>query len=97
MDIAQLSDVKPLAPQTAAARSPEKHLVGDEGRKHRTNVVMDNQVGDVIEVTDDSFEAAPRTLRGRLRELITGAYKLDGRLLLVLDTDRALALSTQQT
>ena len=53
-----------------------------------------DQVGDVLEVHDDDFEVPPRTLRGVLRELITGAYKLDGRLLLALDTERALAFSS---
>jgi purine-binding chemotaxis protein CheW len=55
-----------------------------------------DQVGDVLQVDEDDFEVPPRTLRGRLRELISGAYKLDGRLLLVLDTDRAVAFSTSQ-
>ena len=55
-----------------------------------------DQVGDVLQVDEADFEVAPRTLRGRLRELITGAYKLDDRLLLVLDTDSALAFSTSQ-
>lgn len=49
-------------------------------------------IGDVVDVDEDSFEAAPETLEGVARELIRGAYKLDGRLLLVLDTDRAVAL-----
>jgi purine-binding chemotaxis protein CheW len=53
-----------------------------------------DRIGDVLEVDDDDFEVSPRTLRGRLRELVAGAYKLDGRLLLVLDTERALACST---
>jgi purine-binding chemotaxis protein CheW len=52
-----------------------------------------DQVGDVLDVGDDDFEVPPRTLRGALRELITGAYKLDGRLLLALNTERALAFS----
>jgi purine-binding chemotaxis protein CheW len=55
-----------------------------------------DQIGDVLQVDEDDFEAPPRTLRGRLRELITGAYKLDGRLLLVLDTNAALAFSTSE-
>ena len=53
-----------------------------------------DQVGDVLDLDEGTREAAPSTLRGRLRDLITGAYKLDGRLLLVLDTDRALAFSS---
>jgi purine-binding chemotaxis protein CheW len=53
-----------------------------------------DQVGDVLEVDDEDFEAPPETLRGSLRELITGAYKLDAGLLLALDTERALAFSS---
>lgn len=49
-----------------------------------------DQIGNVIEVNDDSFERPPQTLTGRARELILGAYKLEGTLLLVLDAARAL-------
>ena len=52
-----------------------------------------DQVGDVVEVDADAFESLPPTLRGRLRELITGTYRLDDKLLLVLDTDAILACS----
>jgi purine-binding chemotaxis protein CheW len=51
-----------------------------------------DEIGDVVDVEEDAFEAAPETLEGVARELIRGAYKLDGRLLLVLDIDRAVAL-----
>ena len=60
--------------------------------EERVSLLVD-QVGDVLEVAGDDFEVSPRTLRGPLRELITGAYKLDGRLLLVLDTAGVLACS----
>ena len=53
-----------------------------------------DQVGDVLDVGDDDFEAPPKTLRSSLRELITGAYKLGDGLLLALDTERALAFSS---
>ncbi len=51
-----------------------------------------DEIGDVVDVDDATFEAPPETLRGVARELIVGAYKLDGRLLLVLDTDTAVQL-----
>jgi purine-binding chemotaxis protein CheW len=51
-----------------------------------------DEIGDVLEVEDDSFEVPPETLSGPARELILGAYKLDTKLLLVLDADRALSL-----
>jgi purine-binding chemotaxis protein CheW len=52
-----------------------------------------DRVGDVIEVDDADRSPAPRTLRGRLGELVRGVHKLDGQLLLVFDTDAALAFS----
>ena len=44
-----------------------------------------DRIGDVLEVDEDSFEHPPDTLDGIARELIRGAYKLQGRLLLVLN------------
>ena len=49
-----------------------------------------DEIGDVREVSDDLFEHAPETLQGESRELIQGSYKLDHRLLLVLDTGRGV-------
>jgi purine-binding chemotaxis protein CheW len=51
-----------------------------------------DEIGDVILVDESAFERPPETLDERARELIRGAYKLKGRLLLVLDADRALSL-----
>jgi purine-binding chemotaxis protein CheW len=50
-----------------------------------------DEIGDVLDVDDDRFEAPPDTLAPGLRDLIVGAYKLDDRLLLALDVDRAVA------
>jgi len=52
-----------------------------------------DEIGDVIPVAAAAFEPPPETLRGPARGLIRGAYKLDGRLLLILDTDRAVDLA----
>ncbi|MGE3957489.1 MAG: chemotaxis protein CheW [Vicinamibacterales bacterium] len=51
-----------------------------------------DEIGDVVAVQDDQFEAAPQTIRGRANELVTGVYKLDGHLLLVLDVERAVSV-----
>ncbi len=48
-----------------------------------------DEIGDVVEVDDDSFEAPPETLQGKVRDVILGVHKLDKRLLHVLDTDKA--------
>jgi purine-binding chemotaxis protein CheW len=49
-----------------------------------------DEIGDVIEVTAESFEAPPPTLRGPTRTLVEGAYKLPHGLLLVLNTNAAV-------
>jgi len=51
-----------------------------------------DEIGDVIEVPEDKFERPPETLRGVARSLIEGAFKLDERLMLVLDTKRAVEI-----
>ncbi len=51
-----------------------------------------DEIGDVLEVDAGSYEQAPDTLDDRHRELIRGVHKLDGRLLLILNTERAIGL-----
>ena len=54
-----------------------------------TSLLVD-EIGDVVTVTDEAFEDSPETLHGIGRELIRGVYKLDGRLLLILDVEKAM-------
>jgi len=49
-----------------------------------------DEIGDVVQVSDDLFEAPPESLSGPGRALICGAYKLDGQLLLALDVERVV-------
>ena len=48
-----------------------------------------DEIGDVVEVDESTFERPPETLRGPVRVMITGVHKLNNRLLLVLDTAKA--------
>jgi purine-binding chemotaxis protein CheW len=50
-----------------------------------------DRIGGVVDVSDDQFEPPPDTLTGNVRELVVGAYKLEGQLLLGLDVDTAVA------
>ena len=52
-----------------------------------------DEIGDVLNVTGEGFERVPETLKGAARDLIRGVYKLDGRLLLILDTARAVTVT----
>lgn len=49
-----------------------------------------DEIGDVVEISDDAFEPPPETMTGVARDLIRGVYKLSDRLLLVLDTQRSV-------
>ena len=52
-----------------------------------------DEIGEVVEVAEDSFERPPPTLAGVARELVRGVYKREDSLLLVLDTARAVSVS----
>ncbi len=52
-----------------------------------------DEIGDVVEIEEDIYERPPETLRGVARDLVTGVYKLKDRLLLILDTEKAVHLS----
>jgi purine-binding chemotaxis protein CheW len=48
-----------------------------------------DEIGDVLDVSDDAFETPPESLQGKTKDLISGVYKLDGVILHVLDTNKA--------
>lgn len=53
-----------------------------------------DQIGDVQESDMENFESPPETLRGEARQLIRGAYKMKDRLLLILDTERVIDVTS---
>lgn len=83
IDLRRLLDLPPRPqedePTNVVVRTPEGEL----------SLLVD-EIGDVVEVDDTAFETPPETLHGVARELILGAYKLDDRLLLILDADKAV-------
>jgi purine-binding chemotaxis protein CheW len=52
-----------------------------------------DEIGDVLEVQSEDFEAPPETIADEVRGLITGIFKLEGKLMLVLDTESAITVS----
>ena len=49
-----------------------------------------DQVGEVLNLPADRFEQNPASLDDRWREISAGVYRLDDRLLVVMDVDRLL-------
>ncbi len=67
--------------------------------RHRDEVVslMVDRTRDVVTPPEEQFEPVPQTVSAGLRSMCTGTYKLDGRLLLVLNVDAILRLPTEAT
>lgn len=59
--------------------------------KGETVSLLVAEVGDVVEPSPLDYEPVPPTVPARVRELVSGTFKLEGMLLLVLDPDRVLA------
>jgi purine-binding chemotaxis protein CheW len=74
-------------PKRKDGETPMNMVVrSDEGA---VSLLVD-EIGDVLEVHADSYEPAPDNMPKEQRQMIEGVYKLDGRLLLVLDSERVL-------
>lgn len=52
-----------------------------------------DEIGDVLAIDEDLFEEPPETLRAG-RRFVRGAYKLDGRLLLELDMEKVIDITS---
>lgn len=85
IDVRRLLDIPPMA----EGRQPMNVIL--HTADGAVSLLVD-EIDNVIEVDEATFEAPPDTVRGRARELIRGVYKLDERLLLILNTDSVLAL-----
>lgn len=55
--------------------------------------LMVDDIGDVVEVNDATFERAPETLKEAVRGIVTGVHKLEGQLMHVVNTSRVCEIS----
>jgi purine-binding chemotaxis protein CheW len=49
-----------------------------------------DEMGDVVEIADSEFETIPATLKGKVRQMLDGAYKFEDDFLLVLNAEKVL-------
>lgn len=49
-----------------------------------------DEIGDVVDIDESTWEPTPSTVNGRVGDLLEGIYKLPGKLLLILATDKAV-------
>ncbi len=76
-----------LAPRPAGQWPTNVVVRTDDGA---VSLLVD-EIGDVVEVDDASRGRLPETLAASGRELVAGVYRLKDRLMLVLDTEGAVA------
>lgn len=77
------------------ARQPGSHSVSVVVRAadgSAVSLVVD-QIGDVLDADEGSLEPPPDTVPADVRELVRGICKLDDRLMLLLDTERAVMVT----
>jgi purine-binding chemotaxis protein CheW len=79
-------------PSLASDVEPMNVVVKVEGSA--VSLLVD-EIGDVIEPSDESREELPETIDPALRRLLRSVYKLEDRLLLVLDAERTVDLSVE--
>lgn len=72
-------------PPRAAAATP-LNLIVRIGEELASFLV--DRMADVVDVDEALFEPPPETAIGAATDAIVGAYKLDGRLLLLLNTEK---------
>jgi purine-binding chemotaxis protein CheW len=78
-----------LPPRTGDQTSMNMVVRTDDGA---VSLLVD-EIGDVLDVDEATYERPPENLAPSARELIRGVYKLKDRLLLVLDTERTVDLA----
>src|SRR4051812_37361582 len=67
--------------------------VGVDLRGESYGLLIDS-IGEVLKLADDGREANPVNLDSRMARISAGVHRLDGHLLVVLDVDRVLEMST---
>lgn len=80
-------------PKRDAEDSDMSVVVEHEGELY--SLLIDT-VGDVLSLPADRFERNPTTLDTRWREISAGIYRLDERLLIVMDVARLLGFSKSE-
>jgi len=78
-----------LRPRTAGSTPMNMVVRTDDGA---VSLLVD-EIGDVLDVEDATYEPPIDTVAPSVRSLTSGIYKLEDRLLLCLDTERALDLA----
>ena len=79
-------------PERAAGELPMNVVIRTEDGP--VSLLVD-EIGDVLEVAEDAYERTPENMSAEQKEMVEGVYKLEARLLLALNVDRALQVGME--
>jgi purine-binding chemotaxis protein CheW len=79
-------------PERAAGQKPMNMVLRCDGGA--VSLLVD-EIGDVVEVDDGDQEQAPSTMDPLHREVVEAVFKLDGKLLLAIDTAKLMQLEVE--
>ena len=68
--------------------------VGIEYKNESYGLIID-QVGEVMRIAQESIEPSPANLDARWREIASGVCRLEGQLMVLLDVERIVAITTE--
>mgnify|MGYP001030249970 CR=1 FL=1 len=78
-------------PKASSDRPPM--AVGVDLRGESYGLLIDS-IGEVLKLSDDGREVNPVNLDPRMAKMAAGVHRLDGQLMVVLDVDRVLEISS---
>ncbi|PZQ17116.1 MAG: chemotaxis protein CheW [Ancylobacter novellus] len=87
-------DMRSQLGMPAAPEGLRSMAIGVDHRSEAFALLVDRP-GDVVELDAAGREPPPSTLDPRWAGLVTGVHRLENRLLLILDVDRALATHSE--
>jgi len=70
----------------------QKNIVIQSGDEAVSLLV--DEIGDVIEPSEDEFEPPPATIPEAVKDMVDGVYKLEKHLLLILNSERTISISS---
>ncbi|MBD2166185.1 chemotaxis protein CheW [Calothrix membranacea FACHB-236] len=91
IDLQQRLEIGKSAIQTTAPQDEAQGFNIVVSTNDEVVSLLVDDVGDVLEFTQNTFQPPPATLKGRMHQMLAGAYPYAGGLLLVLDTKKILA------
>lgn len=90
-ELADEAEQRHLDAVEAVKQKKRNHMMGvTVEHKNDLYTLLVDSVGDVIGLSKKSYEGNPSTLDPLWREFASGVYRLDDRLMVVLDVDRLL-------